>query len=547
MPNPILCVRGLRGSIEGKSWRSDRRLRVGRVKYLEIVLDDSGVSRQHAEFVWTPHGWCLRDLESTNGSHLNGMRVGRAETKIRKGDIVQFGDSSLVVESIGKAEIAPASSPDKRVEILHTSSHSWEQLPVALASVAGSGRMDLLNALATIGRDFHGHRDLKTYLRTALWDIVTVLECRLGSISMIDEFSDMLQLRTVFNMGASSNHEGWPVPELAEWVRGRSESIICEHRGADGSQPHSEMFVTIRSPRKILGVLQLVRSAEHTPFDETELMFAEALCLSMSMTIESLDHQLKKEADVMVSMLTVLTQLAHLRDDWTLGQNRYATDYALMLAERLQLSETERHCLRIGTPLRDLGRLAIPDRVLNKPGQLTPDEMHLVKMHVSKGVALLEHVPSLVPVIPIVQSHHERWDGKGYPDGLSGEQIPILARIVAVADAFEALTTSRPYRKALRAGEALMEIQAQAGAQFDPACVNALFACRNEIETFLGEHGQLGDTIVSDALSQTQPLSKSGHAPGRSADSQYHPGEASGVSRSDLALIRQHEHLPVLT
>src|SRR6516165_11496799 len=107
---------------------------------------------------------------------------------------------------------------------------------------------------------------------------------------------------------------------------------------------------------------------------------------------------------------------------------------SLMLAKQLKVSEADQEWILIGTPLHDIGKIGIDDAILRKPGRLTPEEFEMMKSHTVKGAAILETIPDLAPVIPIVRSHHERWDGRGYPDGLAGEEISHLARIVAVAD-----------------------------------------------------------------------------------------------------------------
>src|SRR5262249_5530385 len=146
------------------------------------------------------------------------------------------------------------------------------------------------------------------------------------------------------------------------------------------------------------------------------------------------------------------------------------TKYALLLAVRLNLSDDELEWLRVGTPLHDIGKIGIDDAILRKPGKLTPDEFETMKTHTTKGAAFLARFPDLAPAVPIARSHHERWDGTGYPDKLKGADIPRLARIVAVADAFDAMTSDRPYRKGLSSDIAFAEVEKQQGRQFDPEC-----------------------------------------------------------------------------
>jgi ribonuclease P protein subunit RPR2 len=127
-----------------------------------------------------------------------------------------------------------------------------------------------------------------------------------------------------------------------------------------------------------------------------------------------------------------------------------------------------------GFLLHDIGKLAVPDAILRAPGRLTEEQWTLMRRHPEEGVRMLEHVPFLGRALDVVRYHHERWDGGGYPDGLSGEQIPLWARIFAVVDALDAITAERPYRAARSYEDALAEIRRNSGSQFDPAVVEAL-------------------------------------------------------------------------
>src|SRR5262249_54538767 len=171
--------------------------------------------------------------------------------------------------------------------------------------------------------------------------------------------------------------------------------------------------------------------------------------------------------------VTMLAQAVELRDQYTGGHTARVTEYSILLGQHLELSPEDMHLIRIGTPLHDIGKIGIDDAILRKPGKLTPAEFDVMKSHTTKGAKILEQVDDLQPMIPIVRSHHERWDGKGYPDGLAGDQIPLLARIVGVCDAFDAMTSDRPYRQGLPADAAFAEVEKMRGTQFDPAIADA--------------------------------------------------------------------------
>jgi HD-GYP domain-containing protein (c-di-GMP phosphodiesterase class II) len=168
-------------------------------------------------------------------------------------------------------------------------------------------------------------------------------------------------------------------------------------------------------------------------------------------------------------MLEELAHAAELRDLSTRGHGVRVAAFAEAIAIRLAWDEDRMEALRLGARLHDLGKLAISTRVLTKPGPLDDAESRLVQTHPLVGANLVRAAPSGLVALPYVLYHHERWDGAGYPTGRAREDIPLEARILAVADAYDAMTSARPYRRPFSAERALEEIESCAGTQFDPA------------------------------------------------------------------------------
>jgi HD-GYP domain-containing protein (c-di-GMP phosphodiesterase class II) len=156
----------------------------------------------------------------------------------------------------------------------------------------------------------------------------------------------------------------------------------------------------------------------------------------------------------------------------------------MLLAHEAKMTEDELEKIRTGTPLHDIGKIGIDDAILRKPSKLTPEESEIMKQHTTKGAAIVKLVPDLIEIVPIVRSHHERWDGNGYPDGLKGEKIPRIARVVAIADAMDAMVSDRPYRKGLPLEKAFEEIGKGRNTQFDPALVDAFLNMRNLLDNY---------------------------------------------------------------
>jgi putative nucleotidyltransferase with HDIG domain len=161
--------------------------------------------------------------------------------------------------------------------------------------------------------------------------------------------------------------------------------------------------------------------------------------------------------------------------------------YALELAKELGLSEDETEALQAASVLHDIGKLAVPEHIISKPGRLTPEEFEKMKIHPIVGAEILEQVHFPYPVVPIVRAHHEKWDGSGYPHGLAGEAIPIGARILAAVDCLDALASDRQYRKALPLDEAMAKVASEAGTSFDPKVVAILRRRYIELEKLANE------------------------------------------------------------
>jgi putative nucleotidyltransferase with HDIG domain len=177
-----------------------------------------------------------------------------------------------------------------------------------------------------------------------------------------------------------------------------------------------------------------------------------------------------------VATLRSLIQILEAKDPYTRGHTERVASYSVALAKCLNMGPDEVRRILFGSLLHDIGKMGLRDDIINKPGPLSPEEWVQMKLHPVVGAQIVEKMEFLTGAIDIVRHHHESWDGKGYPDGLAGENIPLTARIVTVADSFDAMTTDRPYRKALSVAEALRRIEESAGIQFDPRLAKVFVA-----------------------------------------------------------------------
>ena len=228
--------------------------------------------------------------------------------------------------------------------------------------------------------------------------------------------------------------------------------------------------------------------------DVTALRAAEDQLANNARTLEAMIVERTRELDdARAETLRQLALAAEYRDDETYQHTERVGHVAARIALGLELPAGQVTLLRQAAPLHDVGKLAIPDRILLKPGKLTVEEYEVMKTHTELGARLLSSgsSPVLQMAALIAATHHERWDGKGYPQGLSGESIPLVGRIVAVADVFDALIHDRPYKKAWPFEDALAEIERSAGTQFDPRVVKAFLKLRDDLQRLRDELGEV--------------------------------------------------------
>jgi putative nucleotidyltransferase with HDIG domain len=232
------------------------------------------------------------------------------------------------------------------------------------------------------------------------------------------------------------------------------------------------LAVPLVSRGRVVGVLQLINARGGGCFGDDDLRRMRLFAGPLAHALENARLYARLEA-TFVESVTALAEAVERRDPYTGGHLRRVVAYSLVLGDELGLPADDLETLRLGATLHDIGKIAVPDDVLRKPSSLDAAETETMRRHVVDGSEIVGRIGSLAPIVPIVRSHHERLDGQGYPDGLAGDEIPLLARVVAVADTFDAVTTSRPYRPGLAPERAVSEIRADAGRRLCPTVVAA--------------------------------------------------------------------------
>ena len=218
---------------------------------------------------------------------------------------------------------------------------------------------------------------------------------------------------------------------------------------------------------EISGVISTY-SKNHRYFTEEEIEVLSIFASQVANAIQESKHYESLHMNYFNTMRALVLAI-EAKDPYTRGHTERVTEYAIAVARVLKVSPRELELLRFAGELHDIGKISIPDSILSKPGRLTPDERVIIEQHTVKGEELLKPLDFLKPVRPVVRHHHEKYDGTGYPDRLKKKKIPFLSRILACADAFDAMTSDRPYRlRKFTVDEACVEIKNNSGSQFDP-------------------------------------------------------------------------------
>ncbi len=244
------------------------------------------------------------------------------------------------------------------------------------------------------------------------------------------------------------------------------------------------VIVPLTEGENLFGWLAAFNHHQNREFGSSEANLLSSVATILGIHAGNLELY-REQADFLAGVVRALTSAIDAKDPYTCGHSDRVARIAVRLADQMGLSAADLETVYLSGLLHDIGKIGIDDQVLRKPGRLTESEYEHIKLHAEIGYRILKDLKQLGPVLPAVRHHHESWNGTGYPLGLEGAEIPLFARIIAVADAFDAMSSDRPYRKGM-ADEKLDEIfRAGAGRQWDAEVIDAFFAARDEI-------GQIG-------------------------------------------------------
>jgi len=356
-------------------------------------------------------------------------------------------------------------------------------------SIELSRSLETLKVLSEIDKRILSTLDRDEMIKSAVSQIRRVAPADVAGVFLIDETAGMLRFSygwcTHFKIGYSIPFEdcsGYPSLESGRTLSRRdlAEETALKSMDADLFEGgiKSDIFVPIIAKGKGAGLFY-VGSYRVAGFSLENTKTVENLAAQLGIALENA-HLLKDIEEMFLGVVTVLASAIDAKSPWTNGHSERVTAYAIRIAEHMGFSQADIDRLRLAGLLHDIGKIGIYDVILDKPGMLTDEEFELVKKHPDAGANILRPIKQFEDIIPAIRHHHEYYNGKGYPDGLKAEAIPLMARILCVADSFDSITADRPYRPSPGIEYALSEFRRCSGTQYDPAVVDAFLETLEE-------------------------------------------------------------------
>jgi putative nucleotidyltransferase with HDIG domain len=450
---------------------------IGRATTADVPVDDISLSRLHVRVTMTAAGeLSAEDLGSTNGIFVNGAR--QSVIRLGVGDRLTIGAIEFLVEDDTVATRPAAPAPGG----------SMSRFPIGPDAPARIDRR-ALEALLTTSRELMGFGDLAVLLDRVLDRLTEILTPDRSAILFYDAATATLTPRAVRPAGEYGSVSDFASTTVVREAIDAQEAVVLVDVMAD-SRFQDAMSVMRAGARSIICVPLLGRTGPigalyadrrgASGFAQHDIEYAAGFAAHAATALETGKLYADREAHFR-STLEAFAKAIEARDRYTSGHSDRVTAYSLALASTMSFGEAAREILRRAAMLHDIGKVGIPDAVLQKPTQLDPAERAMMESHVTIGYDMLSGLPFLIDALPAIRGHHERWDGQGFPDRLAGERIHLHARVLAVADTFDAMTSDRPYRLALPTEEAGRQIRSQAAKQFDPAIVDAFSRCEAEL------------------------------------------------------------------
>ena len=344
-----------------------------------------------------------------------------------------------------------------------------------------SSRQLVKRLLARIGTAMNSYEGIDNLLNLIIENSAAALEAQMGTLMLVDGEKQELYVKTTWsNNGQAADATlrlkvGEGIPGLVVKER-RAMRSTGKSSALGFSNTHQDEATVLSVPLQLrdhpIGALTILREDAKRPFTEDDEMLLGSIGSQVAVAIENYRLNLDVERTYLETIMA-LALAVEAKDPYSAGHSKRVGYYAMKIGEQMAFDEEMLRTLNDAGVLHDIGKIGIKDEILLKPAPLTPDERKIMQQHSIIGEAIVKPVRSLSRVVALVRHHHERFDGAGYPNGLKGEEIPLGARILAVADTYDSMVTDRPYRKRLSLEETKAELKKNAGAQHDPVVVEA--------------------------------------------------------------------------
>lgn len=474
--------------------RPGRPLTIGRMPQCEIQVDDQAVSRRHCTVEAAIDWLMVVDLGSANGTFINDELIERA--RLAPGDRLRVGSTTLECRpsEIGATDETAFLAADRSViesvirRRIEPSRFDWLS-----PSLIATPEQDLLGraqrhlaTLHSISELLAGARDAQIVSEHVLRAVLEVTGADRGALLLRQGSGadETIQLMSAYSRKTGADEPFAVSRTIVSDVVAKGVSTFAHDAAADdrfkegqsviGQRIRSVMCVPLRTGDAILGALYVDTLSGPGQFNDADLELLAAVGNQAGVALHRA-HLLGDLERLLLDTIRAIAATVDAKDGYTHRHSERVAALSRRLAAEIgQGPEVQGHA-ELAALLHDVGKIAVPDSILNKPGKLEPAEFTALKEHPVHGARILSNIqsPLVTAILPGVKHHHERWDGKGYPDGLAGEDIPLLGRLIGVADFVDALTSSRSYRGALTMDETAELIRQGSGKHFDPRIADA--------------------------------------------------------------------------